>query len=128
MIWDAPKRGLLASLLVMIILACHGAYGVNHHYLCEETAFSSASAASAATASGGDLQLPAGEKTAGNGYFTYFMTLLSLLVGLYFLASRGRSVVLRACSRWPVRAAGLRDLASSLPARSSPPILQVYRL
>lgn len=125
MIWDAPKRGLLASLLVMIILACHGAYGVNHHYLCEETA---SSAASTATAPGSDSPLPSGEKAAGNGYFTYFMTLLSLLVGLCFLASRGRSVLPRACTRWPVRAAGVRDLALELPVRSSPPILQVYRL
>ncbi len=124
MIFKPINRELLASLLVMVILVCHGAYGVNHQYVCEtlvpQHSGGAASPGSQAAASGG-------EQESGAGHLSFLMTFFSMLAAALYLRLRGvplpHATPLKLTFRQCLPGIGL-----CLPRLSSPPVLQVFRL
>jgi phosphohistidine phosphatase SixA len=125
LIFKPTNRELLASLLVMVILVCHGAYGVNHQYVCETLAPQH----SGETVSHGSSQAPAsgGEQEPGAGHLSYLMALFSVLAAALYLRLRGvplpRATLLKLTFR-----ERLPDIERHLPQLTSPPVLQVFRL
>lgn len=124
MIWNNSKRAFLARMLILIILACHGAYGINHHHVYE-TALSHEVGEAVPS---GDPYHQAGEQATDTGYFTYFMTLLTLLAGLYLFAAKRYSTIPPDSRRHYAYPSRIRNRLLRLPTRSSTHILQVYRL
>lgn len=124
MIFKPTNRELLASLLVMVILVCHGAYGVNHQYVCEtlvpQHSGETATPHSQAPASGG-------EQEPGAGHLSYLMAFFSFLAAALYLRLRGvplpRATLLKLTFR-----ERLPDIERHLPQLTSPPVLQVFRL
>lgn len=118
------NRALMASLLVMVILACHGAYGVNHQYVCEVLApqhsGESAFPGSQALASSGEQQEP------GVEHLSFLMALFSALVAAFY--SRMRRVPSLYASLKLAFKQNLPSVGRHPPHLSSPPVLQVFRL
>lgn len=125
LIFKPTNRELLASLLVMVILLCHGAYGVNHPYVSDilipHHSGEVGSQGSQATTSGGEQQ------EAGAEHISFLMALFSVLAAVLYLRQRGAPLpyatrLKLASGRW------LPSLAPRLPQPTSPPVLQVFRL
>jgi hypothetical protein len=123
-IFKPINRELLASLLVMAILVCHGAYGVNHHYVFEsfspQHSGESASPGSQAPASGG-------EREAGAGHLSYLMAFFSILAAALYLRLRGVPLS-RATLLKLTFTEHIPGIERHLPQLTSPPVLQVFRL
>lgn len=122
MIFKPINRELLASLLVMVILVCHGAYGVNHQYVCETLSpqHSGEAADSQAAASGG-------EQESGAGHLTFLMAFFSFLAAALYLRLRGAPLPYATPLKLTFRER-LPSIERHLPRLSSPPVLQVFRL
>lgn len=124
MIWNAPRRELSALLLIAIILACHGAYGINHHHIVETAVPSIAVEAEPDYNSTSSSE----EHASDTAYFTYFMALFALLATLFPLVARKYSLPLRDIERAPSRMSGIQRPLLQLPPRPSSPVLQIFRL
>lgn len=122
MIRNAPRREFFAMLLVALILACHGAYGINHHYLAETIMPPSA-------ADSGHSPVAAADEQASDAvYFTYFMALFALLATLFSLAAKKNAMVLRDIERASSRIPGIQRRLLQLPPRPSSAVLQIFKL
>lgn len=124
MIFKPINRELLASLLVMVILVCHGAYGVNHQYVCEilvpQHSGEAASQGLQAAASGG-------EQESGAGHLSFLMTFFSVLAAALYLRLRGAPLPYATPLKLTFRER-LPNIGLYLPRLSSPSVLQVFRL
>lgn len=121
--FEPYNRALMASLLVMVILACHGAYGVNHQYVCEilvpQHSGEAAFPGSQTPASSGEQQ------ELGVEHLSFLMALFSALAAAFY--SRMRRVPSLYA---PLKLAFKQNLPSRErhPPQFSPPVLQVFRL
>lgn len=125
LIFKPTNRELLASLLVMVILVCHGAYGVNHQYVCETLVpqHSGEAASPESQTSGSGVEQPA----AAAGHLSLLMTFFSLLAAALYTRLRGVPVPYATPSKFTFRER-LPDIGLHPPRLSSPPVLQVFRL
>lgn len=121
MIRNAPRRELFAMLLVALILACHGAYGINHHYLAETVT-------PHGVADSDHSPVAADEQVSDAVYFTYFMALFVLLATLFSLAAKKRVVLLRDIERTSSRIPGIQRRLLQLSPRPSSTVLQIFKL
>ncbi len=124
MIWNAPRREFFAVLLVALLLACHGAYGINHHYLAETMMPPGVADSNHSPVAAADEQ--ASDSNAV--YFTYFMALFALLAILFSLAAKKNAMVLRDIERASSRIPGIQRRLLQLPPRTSSAVLQIFKL
>jgi hypothetical protein len=127
------RRALLALILAGALLLCHGLYGASHQVFAASHAEHAPLLHSPhADAHGaGDLLLPDGQQDGDGeghlGHVAYAAALLVMFLGaVLWLLSGGRAWTRSILSLHPKRVVSSRFLRP--PPRSSPALLQVFRL
>lgn len=119
------NRELLASLLVMAVLVCHGAYGVTHQYVCETVVPQHPGEATSFCGqtpdSGGEQQ------TSDGGHLAYLAGFFSLLAAVLYLRPQGTAPSHAAPPKRAFRGR-VPSIERYLPQPSFSTFLQVFRL
>lgn len=122
----AAKKRVLASLLAVALLLCHGVFGV--HHLIPSPPIFAGSAEGHTSAAGHDV--PTHERSADHSMSAgYFATLLAVALGtLLWLLLRNARAWSRIIAPDPHFARPLARIFLHRPRGPSPPMLQVFRL